>query len=60
MEVAEFTRERHVVTAGVGFLLEGAMSLDLAAEWSRSEKTGTNVDQNDEIVRLHFSTAYRF
>jgi long-subunit fatty acid transport protein len=60
MEVAEFTRERHVVTAGAGFLLEGAMSLDLAAEWSRSEKTGTNVDQNDEIVRLHFSTAYRF
>lgn len=60
MEVAEFTRERHVVTGGAGFLLEGAVSLDIAAEWSRSEKTGTNVDQNDEIVRLHFTTAYRF
>jgi len=60
MEVADFTRERHVVTGGAGFLLEGAVSLDIAAEWSRSEKTGTNVDQNDEILRLHFTTAYRF
>ncbi len=60
MEEAEFDGERHVVTGGVGFLLEDALNLDLAAEWATTTKRGTNVAQTDDLVRFFVTTSYRF
>jgi hypothetical protein len=60
MEEAQFETERQVVSGGIGALLEDALLIDFAAEWSRAEKAGTNVDQSDETARFLLTTSYRF
>ncbi len=60
MEEADFGPERHVLTAGLGWLVDMTLNVDLAVEYSRSEKNGKNVDQDDAITRFYLTTAYRF
>jgi long-subunit fatty acid transport protein len=60
MEDARFADERHVLTAGGGFLVEDALLLDLAADWGKTKKAGSNVDQSDDIARFFLTTSYRF
>jgi hypothetical protein len=60
MEVAELDQERHVFSGGIGILMEDALAVDGALEWSRSEKSATNVDQTDDVTRFLLTTSYRF
>jgi len=60
MEDAAFDEERHVLTAGAGFLVEDALVVDLAADWGKTTKAGSHVDQSDDIARFFLTTSYRF
>jgi hypothetical protein len=60
MESARIEQDRHALTGGVGWLMEDALNVDLSVEWVRTERTGTNVDETDELLRFMVTTAYRF
>jgi len=60
MEVASVETERHVLSAGLGWLVDMALNVDVAVEYGISERSLTFVTQRDEWTRFTMTTSYRF